>query len=456
MKRIFIPFLLILAVGFFSISCDSDDDNTQQVSFDYEQYGETFTNMPSKEDAIIYQVNITSFSDEGTLNAVTANLQHIKNLGANVVYLMPIYPIGEVNSIGSPYSVKDYTSVNPNLGTLADLRTLVETAHSLDMAVILDWVANHTAWDHPWITEHPEYYQQDNEGNIISPPNTNYTDVAQLNYTMFNVREAMVDALAYWVYNTNIDGFRFDYADGMPFAFYSDGIAALRTIKNQEMLFLAEGDRTNHFDAGFDYIFGFNYYGALKTAFNSGNANGLQSSSETAYSSVAETDRIVRYTTNHDVNHTDGTPNALFGGQQGANAAFVLASYMRSVPFIYNGQEVGYNQQLTFFSPDPIDWSMADYDVYAEYQKILAFRQNSEALKTGTFTGYSNGSVVAFTMETTTETVLVMVNVANNNTTYTLPEGLSQTGWVDAYSGTDFTTDGTVALAPYQYIVVHN
>lgn len=226
-----IVYTLLLAVAF--ISCSSSDDDTSSDS-PYTQYGTPFEKMPKKEDAIIYQVNIRAFSQAGTLKGVQDRLTQIQELGANVVYLMPVYPVGKVKAsgeLGSPYAVKDYKAVNPDFGTLQDLQTLVEEAHKKNMAVVLDWVANHTAWDNNWITEHPNWYQKDANGNIIIPPGTNYNDVAQLDFNNAEMKAAMIDAMSYWVYNANIDGFRCDYADFVPQTFWTEAITKLRKIK---------------------------------------------------------------------------------------------------------------------------------------------------------------------------------------------------------------------------------
>ena len=242
----FIKIFMLLAAPLL-MSCSEDD--TKAAVSPYEQYGDAFANMPQKQDAIIYQVNVRSFSEQGTLNGVREKLGYIKELGANVLYLMPIYPIGQVNqagAAGSPYAVKNYKEVNSTMGTLEDLRALVNEAHSMDMAVILDWVANHTAFDNPWITEHPEWYLRDEEGNILSPPGTNWNDVAQLEYDNNEMRAAMIDAMSYWVYNANIDGFRCDAADFVGQGFWTEAISAVRSTKNQDLVRLAEGTRFNH------------------------------------------------------------------------------------------------------------------------------------------------------------------------------------------------------------------
>jgi len=251
-----IVYTLLLFVAL--VSCSTSDDNSNSNSA-YEQYGTPFANMPQKADAIIYQVNLRAFSQEGTLKGVQDRLTAIQELGANVVYLMPIYPVGVLKAatgLGSPYSVKDFKAVNTDFGTLEDLRVLVDEAHKKNMAVILDWVPNHTAWDNAWITDHPDWYEKDKNGNITIPPGTNYNDVAQLDFNNSEMRNAMIDAMSYWIYTANIDGFRCDYADFVPQSFWVEAISTLRKIKNQNILMFAEGSKVKHFASGFDYTFG--------------------------------------------------------------------------------------------------------------------------------------------------------------------------------------------------------
>ncbi|MBF4515145.1 alpha-amylase [Flavobacterium sp. ANB] len=453
-----IVYSLLLTLAFVSCSSSDDDSNTNPA---YPQYGTSFEKMPNKADAIIYQVNIRAFSQAGTLKGVQDRLTQIQELGANVIYLMPIYPVGKIKAsgeLGSPYAVQDYKAVNPDFGTLEDLRTLVDEAHKKNMAVVLDWVANHTSWDNAWITDHKNWYQQDDKGNIIIPPGTNYTDVAQLNFNNAEMKAAMIDAMSYWIYTANVDGFRCDYADFVPQTFWSEAITKLRSIKkNQTILMLAEGSKTDHFASGFDYTFGFNFFSTLEKVFKESKpATTIQDSNTTEYANnYNQENRIVRYTSNHDVNFTDGTPLELFGGKQGSVATFVVAAYMKSVPMIYNGQEIGYNKRLNYFAKTPIDWSTADASVLAEYKKIIAFRNTSNAIKRGTYTGYSNNVVSAFTMVKDAEKVLVLSNLTNNAAKYLVSPALKGT-WKDAFTGTAVTVGAEITLEPFQYLVLKN
>ncbi len=452
--NIFFAFLFSLGL----VSCNASDSVSKPVPA-YPQYGTRFDKMPKKENAVIYQVNIRAFSAAGTLKGVQDKLTYIQELGVNVIYLMPIYPVGVLKSaggLGSPYAVKDYKAVNSEFGTLADLQVLVEEAHKKNMAVILDWVANHTSWDNAWITDHPDWYQKGSDGKIISPPSFN--DVAQLDFSNTEMRKAMIDAMSYWIYTANVDGFRCDYADNVPPNFWSDAITQLRSFKQTNLLFLAEGKNVANFNAGFDYTFGFNFYGALKDVFSKSlSATSLQDANALEYANnYNDSQRIVRYITNHDVNLSDGTPLELFNGKKGSMAAFVVAAYMKSVPMIYNGQEQGYATRIPFFTHTPINWSTGDLDMLAEYKKIIAFRNASIALKTGTYKGFSSDAISAFTMETDTEKVLVLVNLTNTATKYIVPAPLKSIAWKDGFSSADSPLSAEVSLQPYQYLILKN
>ncbi len=420
------------------------------------QYGTPFSNVPNRQDATIYQVNMRVFSAQGNFAGVTARLDSIKALGVNVIYLMPIYPVGVLNAVNSPYSVKDYKAVNSEFGTLADLRALVDGAHSRNMSVMLDWVANHTSWDNAWITAHKDWYLQNAAGTILPPPNTNYTDVAQLNFNNAAMRLAMISAMKYWVFTANVDGFRCDYADPVPVDFWKQAIDTLRSISSHKLLMLAEGTRTANFTAGFDYNFGFNYYGKLKSIYNGGSALAIDTLNTTEYTSATGTQQVVRYTTNHDVNSSDGTPLDLFGGKNGSLAAFTVTALMKGVPMIYGGQEVATAYRLTFpFTGTKINWTV-NPDVTDAYKKIIAFRNNSAAIRNGQLVSYTTGNVVAFTKESGSEKVLVIANLRNSISSFSIPAALANTTWQNALGGSAVTLSASLSLQPYAYLILKN
>ncbi len=392
-----------------------------------EPYGTPFTRIPKPEDAVIYQVNPRAFSESANFQGVTERLDSIQALGANVIYLLPIHPVGQIKTVNSPFCIRDYDSVAEEFGTLEDLRQLIDGAHSRNMAVILDWVANHTAWDHPWIKT-KSWYLQDAEGNIISPLNTGWNDVAALDYGNPDVRKAMIKAMKDWVYRANIDGFRCDAADFVPADFWTEALRELCEIPGRNLFLFAEGTRNDLFSSGFQLRYGMESFETLKEVMRDGKSvktldTLIQNSEKTKTHSEQQ---IVRYTTNHDVNRTDGTPEELFGGASGALAAFVVSAFQNCVPMIYNGQEIGYPKRLDYFSSSTtIHWP-AHSLVTDTYRDLLAFRQSSKALKNGTYTSFSSDDVCAFQMSTSSETVLVLVNLRNHPVRYSIPNSFLQ------------------------------
>ncbi len=446
-------FIVIFSIVFFSCS-KTDNPVAPGLPTDPAQYGTPFANVPAAKDANIYQVNMRVFSTAGNLQGVTARLDSIKNLGINVVYLMPIYPVGILNGINSPYAVKDYEAVGNEFGTLDDLRALVDGAHQKNMAVILDWVANHTSWDNAWITN-KSWYQQDASGNIISPPG--YNDVAQLNFNNDSMRNAMIAAMRYWVFTANVDGYRCDFADNVPFDFWKQALTSLNNISSHHLLFLAEGSGSNLFNAGFQLRYGFSFYANLKDIFQKNvSVTSINNLNTSEYTNADTSSRVVRYITNHDVNSSDGTPEELFGGEKGAEAAFVVAAYMKGVPMVYDGQEVGTPYRLTFpFTTSKIDWSV-NPTVTAEYKRILAFRNSSAAIRGYQVFSYSSDDVVAFTKQQDNEKDFVLVNLRDKVVNYTLPSAFANTTWVDALNTGNVTLTNTVTLQPYTYLVLKN
>lgn len=452
------------------------------------QYGTPYAGVPDRMDANIYQLNIREYTTSRTFAAATANIQRIKDLGINVIYLMPFYPVSSDprGSDLSPYCIKDLKGVSSDLGDLNAVRAFVDAAHSKGMAVIFDFVVNQTAWDHPWITQHPDWYKKDANGNIASPnAGTDaapfyFTDVAAVDLNVSAAAAAMVDAMRYWIFAANIDGFRFDWADEAPQAFWTNTINNLRGITTHKLLLLAEGSNEGstsgcatcgdnqpgtHYAQGFDYIFGTNFYwNVMKKIWNSGEpVTNLDGVTNGEYNGASSTQLVARFLSNHDDYNADGSPfSFLSGGRNAVMSAFIVATYHRSVPFIYNGIEVGNTNALPYpWRNGDINWTQ-DLTVYTEMQKILNFRNSSMAIKRGQPTSYttsSNNNVIAFTKINGTEKVAVMVNVRNSTQTFTIPSGMAGT-YNDAYNpggaSVTLSTGTVVSLTPYQYLVYTN
>jgi glycosidase len=452
-------FLLLVLLGSGSRANSQATARRAKPTYqDPKQYGRPFAGVPESQNATIYQVNMRGFSQAGNFKGVLARLDSIKALGVNVVYLMPIYPIGKERAVDSPFAVQDYTAVNPEFGTLADLRTLVDAAHARHLAVMLDWVGNHTSWDHAWIKAHPDWYVHDASGNIVNPIAA-WKDIAQLNFQNPQLRAAMINALRYWVFQANIDGYRFDYADGPTQEFFTEALANLKAIRGHKLLFLAEGDHKKYFfQAGFqlDYDFPFIQVMRHDILANGKSVKLLDSLNAVEYRNAPPTARMVRYTSNHDINSSEGPPQEMFQGERGAMATFVVAAYMKAVPMIYNGQEIGYAQRVPFMGPrKAIDWT-PNPAVTAEYKRLIRLRNDSEALRNGQLATYSTNDVCVFTKTLGSEQVLVLANLRNTAVPYQLPAALSSTAWQHAFPGPTPVVSSIFSLQPYQYVVLRN
>ncbi len=455
MKRIRSLLLFALVLLFF-FSCKKEKEqvppDTGSEVKPYLQYGTPFKNIPETQDIVMYEVNLRAFSASGDLQGVIDKLNHIEALGVNVLWLMPIHPIGQVKSVNSPYSVKDYKAVSSEYGTLNDLRKLTDEAHKRGIAVIMDWVANHTAWDNKW-TENRSWYTQDGNGNIVHPPGTNWQDVADLNYGNADMQKAMIDAMRYWVYEANVDGFRCDYADGVPFDFWRTAWQTLDTIPNRKFIYFAEGTRNDHFTAGFQLNFGWQFYGAVKEVFKGQPVSRLLTAHQNEYSSLPAGKHWVRFTTNHDESAWDATPISLFNGIDGALAASVVTIFYGGVPLIYGSQEVGTANKVPFFSKSTINWN-ANPTMLETYKGILQFYARSETARRGMNSVYPHNDVACFKKSYNGKEILIIANLRNANINFSVPAGLTNSTWKDVMATGNVTLQTQLALKPYQYFIL--
>ena len=459
--RLIVVLLLIVPTMLAGGSCSKDGEAIPKKPIvtgeEPKQYDVPFANVPATGDIIMYEVNLWAFSQRGNLQGVTEKLDHLKELGVNVVWLMPIYEIGELKGVGSPYAIRNYKKINPAFGSLEDLRTLVKEAHNRDMAVILDWVANHTAWDHAWIQQNPGWYTKDASGNIISPDGMGWNDVADLNFGSSAMRKEMIQAMKYWILEANVDGFRCDYADGVPNDFWKQAIDTLRNIPNRDLIMFAEAGKKDLLSSGFDLIFGWNFYGKLKEVYEKNASVSIVTSAHTSdYSGIPEGKHMLRWITNHDQNAWEDTPVNTFGGQKGAMAAWVVTSYMGGVPLIYNGQEVGFNQKIPFFqnSSAKIDWS-ANTDILDQYRKLIAFRQGSAAVRQGSLETFNSSDVMAFRKSVQGEEVVVLVNLRNDAKEVVIPSSVTGDGWTDVITGQTTTLPESILLDAFEYRIFY-
>ena len=399
---------------------------------------------------VIYQANPRFFGENDCLKGLTAQLTRISDMDCDILWVMPVYETGELNGIGSPYCIRNFTGLNSRYGTMDDMKNLVNTAHSKGMKVILDWVANHTAWDCPWITQHPDWYVKDAEGNIVSP--AGWSDVAQLNFDNSEVRTAMKDAMTYWVNQLSIDGFRCDYADGVPQDFWSNVITDLRAI-NPDMIMLAETANPEYYADGFNMIYDWESATTISAAFNGGKPANVVKEAKEALAKVPDGKSILRYVFNHDV-AAENNVATMFGSPEGVPAAYVLASMLNGTPMIYSSMDVeGLSGKLSFFDYRTLDFSTALSDVYKSINS--AFKASAE-VRRGELRDYSNSSVVCFTRAIPGHNLLVAVNATGSTQTVRTPIVLAGAAMTDLIKGTSVTAPVEIELEPYAYVILMN
>ena len=415
-------------------------------------------------NAVVYEVNVRDYSEAGTLNAVTDDLPRLQALGVNILWLMPIYPVGQLNakgSMGSPYAVRDYKGINPDMGNAADLHALISAAHADGMHVVLDWVANHSAWDNAWITEHKDWYTQDSNGNVL-PPNNDWTDVADLNYDNAGLRSAMIDAMKYWVTDFDVDGFRCDYAAGVPTDFWNDATAQLRAAKSS-LWFLAEDQgESDKLTAAFDSDYGWSF---KDTLYKLGNG------SEYAFDFVNEVSSLgydysrkgtfpMLFITNHDENSWTGSLTSLYG--TGAKTMAVLSFTALGIPLIYNGQEVDSDRRLQFFEKDVVDWnfdSTRSKTAVAFYTKLIKLKHKNSALNAGlnrlSFKALEASSIwtTAYRRSNGTNKVYVVANLSAKSHTTTVKWGSDKAYYYRYSDGKrmKLPTSAKYSLKPWQF-----
>lgn len=400
----------------------------------------------------MYEANIRQMSVAGDFAGVTARLDQIEALGVNTIWLMPFHPVGVVNrygTLGSPYSVRDHLAVGDEYGTIGDLRHLIDEAHARGISVLMDWVANHTAWDHPWITSHPDWYTQDGQSHIVHPPGTNWYDVADLNYDVAEMRAAMIGMMIWWAQNTDIDGFRMDAPDFIPFDFWAEAVPAVRASTGRPLLMLAEGARPDHHAAGFDLTFGWRfYYGLRHTIIEGWSAGEIAQAHAEEYAPVPPGKSVLRWTTNHDETAYDAPPPVLFGSLDASLAAYASMILYGGTPLIYSGQEVGSTNNTQIVEHDPIDWNtnpgLPDW-----YAWIIGMRQQHESIRSGLITDRSTTNTLVVARTLGDERVAAMINVRSYPVTTAVPVSWAST-WTNIQTGQTIQLEGARTLQPYE------
>ena len=368
------------------------------------------------KSGVVYQIFVRSFSASGDLAGVTARLDDLRALDVNILWLMPIHPDGQVKkkgSLGSPYAVRDYYAIDPTLGTKDDLRRLVQEAHRRQMKVIIDIVANHTAWDSVMMA-HPEFYKKDDDGHITSP--YDWTDVAALDYSNPKLRRYMIDMLLYWLKEFDLDGFRCDAAGEVPTDFWEQARKELETAKPDIML-LAEANKPELLKCAFDIDYAWPLMHSVDDVLMNGeSAAKIRESIEQQRALFPIGALHMRISDDHDELRA-----ATRYGYPGAIAASVLMFTMDGAPLIYNGMEAGDSTQSrapALFEPQKIFWDAAQW--HPEFPKFYAamasLRREHPALEQGELAWLHNSNeqhVVSYLRRAAGEEFLIAINFSN-------------------------------------------
>jgi glycosidase len=403
------------------------------------------------KNATIYQINTRQFTREGTFAAAQAHLPRLKELGVTILWLMPIHEIGAHNrkgDLGSPYAVKDYYSVNHELGTAADLAAFIGAAHELGMYVILDWVANHTAWDSNLVTEHPDWYVRDYKGDFMPTPWWDWDDIIDLDYSRPELRQYMTEAMVHWVRDFDVDGYRCDVAGFVPLDFWENVRSELDAIK--EVFMLAEWETRDLHKAAFDATYAWSWNDALhRIAHGKADVELLRVFYAWDAKSFPRDSLRMMFVSNHDKNASEGTEYEQFG--QALDAAIVLSVVGKGIPMMYNGQEAGNDRRLLFFDKDEIEWvehATADF-----YRRLIALRRDTPALWSGRWgapmINVPNDhptKVISFVRQDDSHKVFAIFNFCNVALTANLSEELFVGSYTDFFSGEPVTLSGTTGL----------
>ncbi|NND60759.1 MAG: alpha-amylase [Gammaproteobacteria bacterium] len=410
-------------------------------------------------NAAIYELNTRQFTTEGTFRAAMAHLPRIRDLGIDIVWLMPIHQIGEKNrkgTLGSPYSIRDYFSVNPELGTEDDLRAFVDRAHELGMYVIIDWVANHTAWDNPLVESHPHWYTKTWNGEMTHTPGTDWTDIVDLDYSNAGVRRYMTEALTYWVREFDIDGYRCDVAGFVPVAFWDNARAELDAIK--PVFMLAEWESRDLHANAFDMSYGWSWYSRMHDiAMGRADVNAIRGYYfyDMANTWPDDAYRMV-FVSNHDKNTWDGTQFQMFG--KALEASIVLSVVGDGMPLVYSGQEAGNPKRLEFFEKDEIEWR--PHPIGELYRSLLQLLEQNQALWHGNAGGQmvevgtsSPESILSFVRAQDGDKVFAVFNFSKHPRDVLFDDGPHYGAYRDWFSGEtqQFDSSTTLRMSPWSY-----
>ncbi len=453
---------------FCGVTADANEKSTEML------YGDKVTSVKNADwmkNAVIYEINLRQGTPERTLKGMQLQLPRLKDLGVDILWLMPVHPISEKNrkgKLGSYYAVADYKKVNPEFGTMDDFKEFVRTAHNLGMKVIIDEVCNHSGCDNVWLASNPDFYVRDKEGNLVSP--YDWTDTYKLDYSNPKMREAMYDVLLYWVKEGDIDGYRFDVAGEVPTDFWNQLRPRLEAIK--PVFLLAEASKPELTVAAADA----DYNWPMKDVFNAIAAN--KGANEYALKNGQNLPKLdataipelvarqarqypkggvsMNMITNHDLNSWEGTEFERYGA---ATAAFAVLSYtLPGMPMLYTGQEVGFNHPFEFFEHDSVqpDYTANEFTLF--YKMLNALKHQNSALDAGIDGGSfdviptGDNDILAFVRAKGDHKVIVVANLSGETKNLTMPTTLEVTGMTEWFTGKAASIP--TELKPWEYRLI--
>lgn len=411
------------------------------------------------KNVVIYEVNVRQYTPEGTFKAFEKHLPRLKQMGIDVLWFMPIHPIGEQNrkgTLGSYYSIKDYKAINPEFGTEKDFKDLIKKIHELGMYVMLDWVGNHTSWDNVWTKTNPEFFSKNEKGEFY-PPVADWSDVIDLNYESLELRKAMIDAMKYWVKEFDVDGFRCDFAVGVPLDFWIEARKELEKIK--PLFMLAEASEPYLHEA-----FDATYNWQLKDVMNNipkgkMNAKDLANHILNEIKNYPVDGYRLNFTTNHDENSWSGTEFERLGNAVDAFNVFIFTT--KGIPLIYSGQETGLNKRLRFFDKDTIFWNDLKYEEF--FSSLIKLKKENKALWNGKYGGdikllknNNDECIISFLRYTENNKVISIFNFSPENKSVNIDcEDIKGT-YKNYFTGEsiNLTEDFTFNLKPWDYIIL--
>ena len=443
--RSFLIFYLALGILMISAPALSSEENYMPEPYVKLEHPEW------SRDAVIYQINTRQFTPEGTFAAAQKQLPRLKDLGVDILWLMPVQEIGLKNrkgTLGSPYSIRDYQSVSADYGDLESLKQFIAAAHGLGMHVILDWVANHTAWDNPLVEQHPDWFKRNRAGEFHSPAWTDWSDVIQLDYSQPGLRRYMADVMAWWVDEVGMDGFRCDVAGFVPVDFWNQLRARLDEIR--PVFMLAEWDTRDLHARAFDMTYAWSWNDTVhRIAMGKSDASALNIYHYTDENSWPYDAMRMLFVSNHDKNAWEGTQFEAFG--DALENAIVLSVVGKGMPLIYNGQEAGNPKRLAFFDRDPIEWR--DHPIGELYRRLIGLKKSNSALWNGHWgapmeqvVNSTPDGVFSFVRENESDKVFAVFNFTANPVTVSFSGKLHHGSYRDFFSGEETKVDGETKL----------